>query len=72
MHEFQILTLSSSLPMGLMDEILTRTETVLQDHGASRIWIDRSQPGLTVLAEFPTAGGTTVGTAPVAELSPLV
>ncbi|MVQ51570.1 hypothetical protein GON03_20520 [Nocardioides sp. MAH-18] len=55
-----------------MDEILTRTETVLQDHGASRIWIDRSQPGLTVLAEFPTAGGTTVGTAPVAELSPLV
>ena len=71
-HEFQILTISSSLPMGLMDELLTRTETVLQHHGASRVWIDQSQPELTVRAEFPTLGGTAVGTAAVAELSPLV
>lgn len=71
-HEFQILTLSSSLPMGLMDELLTRTESVLEDHGASRVWIDQSQPGLTVLAEFPATDATPGVTAHLAEFSPLV
>jgi len=72
-HKFQILTVSSSLPMALMDDLLTRTESVLEAHGACRVWIDQSRPGLTVVAEFPDlvgSEGNVVSAA--AELSPPV
>jgi hypothetical protein len=71
-HEFQILTVSSSLPLRLMDDLLTRTESVLQAHGASRVWIDQTRPGLTVVAEFPEVAGSVADVPAGAELSPLV
>ncbi|MDF1603167.1 hypothetical protein [Nocardioides sp. YIM 152315] len=61
MHMVNVLTVSSGLPMALKDALLTRAEAVLNDHGASRIWIDPAQPGTTVLAEFPAAPASVVG-----------
>ena len=71
-REVHVLTVSSSLPVNLLDELLTRTESVLHEHGASRVWIDLNQPGTAVLAEFPEVVSAPVPRAPVAELSPLV
>lgn len=53
-REVHVLTVSSNLPMGLLDDLLTSAETLLHKHGASRVWIDAAQPGNAVLAEFPT------------------
>lgn len=75
MREVQVLTVSKSLPIGLMDELLTRTESALHAHGASRVWIDATQPGMTVLAEFPEVPeilGGPDGAVPIAELAPRV
>jgi hypothetical protein len=66
-RKIHVLTVSSSLPMRLLDELLTRTEAILHDHGAARVWVDPTQPGTTVLAEFPDAA--TSGTVPAAALA---
>ena len=58
--------------MGLVDDLLTRTESVLERHGATRVWIDGTQPGTTVLAEFPETASAPSVLAPAAELRPLV
>ncbi|MFC7497443.1 MULTISPECIES: hypothetical protein [unclassified Nocardioides] len=52
MHTVHVLTVSSGLPLELLDALLTRTEAILEEHGASRIWIDPAQPETTVMAEF--------------------
>lgn len=72
MHEVQILNVSSNLPVALLDDLLTCTESVLQVHGASRVWIDAAQPGTTVVAEFPEPAGRPAVAPPAVELSPLV
>jgi hypothetical protein len=58
--------------MGLMDDLLTKTESILLRHGATRIWIDPTQPGTTILAEFPEAAATSASAASVTALHPLV
>ena len=55
MREIHVLTVSSSLPIGLLDELLTTTEALLHANGAARVWIDPGQPGISVLAEFAAA-----------------
>lgn len=50
----RVLTLDSSLPMALMDRILTVTEEALVELGATRIWLERSTPGMSVMAEIPS------------------
>jgi hypothetical protein len=52
-REVHVLTVSSSVPMRLLDELLTHAEAVLHEHGASRVWVDPTQPGTSVVAEFP-------------------
>lgn len=52
-----VLTVSSGLPLSLLDALLTRTEAVLHQYGAARVWIDPTGPGTTVLAEFPPPSG---------------
>ncbi len=56
MPEVHVLTVSTGLPVRLLEALLTQTEAVLEDQGATRIWIDSSLPGTTVLAELPTDG----------------
>ncbi len=75
MREIHVLTVSSNLPMRLLDELLTRTESVLHEHGASRVWVDPTQPGTSVLAEFPDTVSPAAGAfapALLADLNPPV
>jgi hypothetical protein len=51
--EVHVLTVSTGLPMRLLEALLTQTEAVLEEQGATRIWVDSSLPGTTVLADFP-------------------
>jgi hypothetical protein len=51
--ELHVLTVNAGLPVRLLEALLTRTEAVLEEQGATRIWVDPARPGTTVLAEFP-------------------
>lgn len=53
MPAVHVLTVASGLSLPVLDALLTRTEAVLHQHGAARVWIDPTAPGTRVLAEFP-------------------
>lgn len=53
----RVLTLDPALPMALLDAVLTATEHALVELGATRIWVDRTTPGMEVMAELPMPGG---------------
>jgi hypothetical protein len=48
-----VLTLAAGLPFRLVDELLSEVETVLERHGARRLWIEAAGHALTVVAELP-------------------
>jgi len=47
-----VVTLSASLSVATVDALLTATEDALCAHGATRIWVDATLPGIAVMAEF--------------------
>jgi hypothetical protein len=51
----RVLTVSSGLPLALLDAILTAAETALLAQGASRVWLAVGERPLTVMAEFDAA-----------------
>ncbi|MGY2700562.1 MULTISPECIES: hypothetical protein [unclassified Nocardioides] len=58
-HGVPVATLPVHLEMRLLGLILDALESTLFEAGATRVWIDRNRPPLTVMAELPesNAGG---------------
>jgi hypothetical protein len=52
---FPVVTVVPTLPLPVLDLVLTSIERTLNDAGALRIWVDSEgpTPGMTVMAEFP-------------------
>jgi len=56
-RQTHVLTLSSRLPIQVLDQILTAAEESLTEAGATRVWAERSTSGVVVLADLPAASG---------------
>ncbi len=54
MPTLHVVTVMPNLPLRLLDHMLTRIESALQDAGASRVWIADARAGLAVMAELPS------------------
>jgi hypothetical protein len=50
-----VLTVVPTLPVSVLDEMLTAVEKALLEMGATRIWIDPELPALAIIAELPDA-----------------
>jgi hypothetical protein len=48
-----VLTVVPTLPVVMLDDMLTSLEKALVEMGATRIWIDPERPALAIMAELP-------------------
>ena len=53
MPTIEVLTVSESVSLPVLDRVLTATEEALQDAGACRVWVERESLALTVMADLP-------------------
>jgi hypothetical protein len=50
-----ILTVEPTLPVAVLDDVLTAVDKALLEIGATRVWIDPDRPALAIMAELPDA-----------------
>ena len=53
MPTIEVLTVSESVSLPVLDRVLTATQEALHDAGACRVWVERESLALTVMAELP-------------------
>lgn len=53
MPALHVVTVTPSLPLWVLDPLLTGIERSLHDAGASRVWVSDERPRLRVMADIP-------------------
>jgi hypothetical protein len=48
-----VLTVPSTLPHRVLDQVLTAVESALLEAGATHVWVSAERPDLAVMADLP-------------------